>query len=78
MPTSSSFSQICFLRTLLCLSLRRTEKETVLAWLKTPHRCPGLLYGTSAQDGFLIRIRTPGGVIAMYASSIDPILESDA
>jgi ferredoxin-nitrite reductase len=34
-----------------------------LAWLTTPHSCPGLFYGTPAQDGFLIRIRTPSGVI---------------
>ncbi|GAB4300133.1 MAG: NirA family protein [Oscillatoriaceae cyanobacterium] len=41
-------------------SLRRTEEATV-AWLMEPHRCPGLFYGTRAQDGYLIRIRTPGG-----------------
>jgi ferredoxin-nitrite reductase len=34
-----------------------------LTWLTTPQRCPGLFYGTAAQDGFLIRIRTPGGLI---------------
>ncbi|WRH67879.1 MAG: precorrin-3B synthase [Planktothrix sp. GU0601_MAG3] len=30
-------------------------------WLAKANVCPGLFYGTPAQDGFLIRIRTPGG-----------------
>lgn len=30
-------------------------------WLVKTKVCPGLFYGTPAQDGFLIRIRTPGG-----------------
>lgn len=30
-------------------------------WLVKANVCPGLFYGTPAQDGFLIRIRTPGG-----------------
>ncbi|MGL5132002.1 MAG: precorrin-3B synthase, partial [Planktothrix sp.] len=30
-------------------------------WLVKSNVCPGLFYGTPAQDGFLIRIRTPGG-----------------
>jgi len=30
-------------------------------WLVEANVCPGLFYGTPAQDGFLIRIRTPGG-----------------
>jgi len=34
-----------------------------LTWLFEPDTCPGLFYGTSAQDGFLIRLRTPGGLI---------------
>ncbi|MBD2328010.1 precorrin-3B synthase [Alkalinema sp. FACHB-956] len=34
-----------------------------MAWLIEPNVCPGLFYGTSAQDGFLIRIRTPGGLL---------------
>lgn len=32
-------------------------------WLAEPNSCPGLFYGTPAQDGFLIRIRTPGGLL---------------
>lgn len=32
-------------------------------WLAEPNTCPGLFYGTSAQDGFLIRIRTPAGLL---------------
>lgn len=28
-----------------------------------PNHCPGLFYGTPAQDGFLMRIRTPGGFL---------------
>ncbi|EKQ68488.1 assimilatory nitrite reductase (ferredoxin) precursor [Leptolyngbyaceae cyanobacterium JSC-12] len=43
-------------------SLRRTEEDTV-TWLLEPNGCPGLFYGTLAQDGFLIRIRTPGGLL---------------
>jgi ferredoxin-nitrite reductase len=35
-----------------------------VAWLIEPDGCPGLFYGTPAQDGFLIRIRTPGGVLS--------------
>ncbi|MCT7969323.1 precorrin-3B synthase [Laspinema sp. D1] len=34
-----------------------------MAWLIEPNVCPGLFYGTSAQDGYLIRIRTPGGFL---------------
>lgn len=34
-----------------------------MTWLFEPDTCPGLFYGTSAQDGFLIRLRTPGGLI---------------
>lgn len=34
-----------------------------MAWLMEPNVCPGLFYGTSAQDGYLIRIRTPGGFL---------------
>ncbi|MBW4520087.1 MAG: precorrin-3B synthase [Scytolyngbya sp. HA4215-MV1] len=30
-------------------------------WLTEANVCPGLFYGTPARDGFLIRIRTPGG-----------------
>jgi len=37
------------------------EKKTTVNWLVKPNVCPGLFYGTPAQDGFLIRIRTPGG-----------------
>jgi ferredoxin-nitrite reductase len=44
-------------------SLRRTEKEKSMNWLTQTNICPGLFYGTSAQDGFLIRIRTPGGCL---------------
>ncbi len=32
-------------------------------WLAEPNSCPGLFYDTPAQDGFLIRIRTPGGLL---------------
>jgi ferredoxin-nitrite reductase len=34
-----------------------------VAWLTEPNICPGLFYNTPAQDGFLIRIRTPGGLL---------------
>ncbi len=32
-------------------------------WLLEPNRCPGLFYGTPAEDGALLRIRTPGGLL---------------
>ncbi len=32
-------------------------------WLVKENVCPGLFYGTPAQDGFLVRIRTPGGIL---------------
>lgn len=32
-------------------------------WLAASNPCPGLFYGTSAQDGTLIRIRVPGGIL---------------
>lgn len=44
-------------------SLRRMEKQITMNWLVKANVCPGLFYGTHAQDGFLIRIRTPGGLI---------------
>ena len=34
-----------------------------MTWLMEPNRCPGLFYGTPAQDGFLMRIRIPGGFL---------------
>jgi ferredoxin-nitrite reductase len=34
-----------------------------LTWLCEPDTCPGLFYGTSAQDGFLIRLRVAGGLL---------------
>jgi ferredoxin-nitrite reductase len=34
-----------------------------VTWLLEPNVCPGLFYGTPAQDGFLVRIRTPGGLL---------------
>ncbi len=34
-----------------------------MSWLAASNPCPGLFYGTSAQDGTLIRIRVPGGIL---------------
>ena len=34
-----------------------------MSWLAASNLCPGLFYGTSAQDGTLIRIRVPGGIL---------------
>ncbi|MGG6265670.1 precorrin-3B synthase [Leptolyngbya sp. AN03gr2] len=34
-----------------------------MSWLAASNPCPGLFYGTSAQDGTLIRIRIPGGIL---------------
>jgi ferredoxin-nitrite reductase len=34
-----------------------------MTWLATSNPCPGLFYGTPAQDGTLIRIRVPGGIL---------------
>jgi ferredoxin-nitrite reductase len=51
------------------------EKKTV-NWLVEANVCPGLFYGTPAQDGFLIRIRTPGGWInSQQGKAIAKLLE---
>lgn len=34
-----------------------------MSWLAASNPCPGLFYGTPAQDGTLIRIRVPGGIL---------------
>ncbi|MBE9013604.1 precorrin-3B synthase [Pseudanabaenaceae cyanobacterium LEGE 13415] len=34
-----------------------------MSWLAASNPCPGLFYGTSAQDGTLIRVRIPGGIL---------------
>ncbi len=34
-------------------------------WIIDANPCPGLFYGTRAQDGFLLRIRTPGGKLTL-------------
>lgn len=34
-----------------------------MSWLAEPLVCPGLFYSTPAQDGFLIRVRTPAGLL---------------
>ncbi|MCL1474645.1 precorrin-3B synthase [Argonema antarcticum] len=45
-------------------------------WLVKPNVCPGLFYGTPAQDGFLIRIRTPGGWLnSQQGKAIATLLE---
>jgi ferredoxin-nitrite reductase len=36
-----------------------------LTWLCEANTCPGLYYGTSAKDGFLLRPRTPGGLVSL-------------
>lgn len=52
------------------------EKKTTVNWLIKPNVCPGLFYGTPAQDGFLIRIRTPGGWLsAAQGKAIANLLE---
>jgi ferredoxin-nitrite reductase len=33
-------------------------------WLVESQRCPGLFYGTPAQDGYILRIRIPGGSLS--------------
>jgi ferredoxin-nitrite reductase len=48
-------------------SLRCTEKEFLLlseVTVAAPKTCPGLFYATPAQDGFLARIRVPGGILS--------------
>jgi ferredoxin-nitrite reductase len=48
-----------------------------LNWLCEPNTCPGLFYGTTAQDGFLLRLRTPGGVISLpQGKAIASLLEN--
>ncbi|WP_338462676.1 precorrin-3B synthase [Synechococcus elongatus IITB7] len=34
-----------------------------MSWLTQANACPGLFYGTRAQDGFLLRIRIPAGIL---------------
>lgn len=34
-------------------------------WIIDANPCPGVFYGTPAQDGFLLRIRTPGGQLSL-------------
>ncbi|MFP4221735.1 MAG: precorrin-3B synthase [Phormidium sp.] len=34
-------------------------------WIIDANPCPGVFYGTPAQDGFLLRIRTPGGRLSL-------------
>jgi ferredoxin-nitrite reductase len=34
-----------------------------MTWLEKPLVCPGLFYATPAQDGFILRIRVPGGIL---------------
>jgi ferredoxin-nitrite reductase len=48
-------------------------------WLTNPNSCPGLFYGTSAQDGFLIRLRVPGGILTqLQAEAIADWVEIQA
>jgi sulfite reductase beta subunit-like hemoprotein len=48
-------------------------------WLIKPNSCPGLFYGTSAQDGFLIRLRVPGGILTQpQAEAIADWVETQA
>jgi ferredoxin-nitrite reductase len=35
----------------------------MMNWFAEPQTCPGLFYRTPVQDGFLIRIRIPGGLL---------------
>ncbi|BAQ60708.1 cobalamin biosynthesis protein CobG [Geminocystis sp. NIES-3708] len=45
-------------------------------WLSKANTCPGLYYGTLAQDGFLIRLRIPGGLINLpQGKAVVQILE---
>lgn len=45
-------------------------------WLSEANTCPGLYYGTLAQDGFLIRLRISGGLINLaQGKAIAHILE---
>lgn len=34
-----------------------------MSWLTQANACPGVFYGTRAQDGFLLRIRIPAGTL---------------
>jgi len=45
---------------ILCVAWRRSK---YLDWLVKSDVCPGLFYGTPAADGFLLRLRIPGGVL---------------
>jgi ferredoxin-nitrite reductase len=54
-----------------------------LSWAIQPHTCPGLFYGTPADDGYLVRIRTPGGILnagqgRVLAAIVTELIESDS
>ncbi|MEX0267535.1 precorrin-3B synthase [Leptolyngbyaceae cyanobacterium UHCC 1019] len=63
MPESECHYQACPQQHWTVDSLRRTEKGKMVNWLAEPNICPGLFYNTPAQDGYLVRIRTPGGLL---------------
>ncbi len=46
-------------------------------WLADARSCPGVFYGTVAQDGFLIRLRTPAGLLScLQMRAIAQLVES--
>ena len=47
---------------ILCVAQRR---NLIVNWIIDANPCPGLFYGTRAQDGFILRIRTPGGQLSV-------------
>lgn len=52
------------------------EQKIIVNWFVEKNPCPGLFYGTPAQDGFLIRLRTPGGCLnSTQGSAIALLLE---
>ncbi len=48
-----------------------------MSWLADARSCPGVFYGTLAQDGFLIRLRIPAGLLnCLQIQAIAQLVES--
>lgn len=41
-----------------------------MTWLTEANTCPGIFYGTRAQDGYLLRIRVPGGILSVEQAQV--------
>ncbi|NCJ05095.1 precorrin-3B synthase [Synechococcales cyanobacterium C] len=44
-----------------------------MSWCLEPQTCPGVFYGTTAQDGTLLRLRVPGG--CLYPAQVQALVD---